>query len=107
MPTDDFQKAVMEKLSDLSEGQGAIHASQELTRNQIVTLFHKIEGNGQPGLSQRLTVIESTCRSVQAQKANEAADAYAKRGNQWMLWTAVISALLGSIITGVIEIFYH
>ena len=103
MPTDDFQKAVLDQLSDLQTGQGSLKTGLEDLARQVGTIFKKIEGNGQPGISQRLTMIETRCAAVQQQKLRDAEDEASRKGLTWGAWFAIIGAVLCGPVAIVID----
>lgn len=109
MPHSDFEQAVIDSLGALTKGQEGLSS-------QVSIIFKKIEGNGQPGLSQRLTVLENTCSMVQKAKAQREADEDARRaedreeriarsGLHWTAWIAIAAAILSPIITALFEHF--
>jgi|WetSurMetagenome_2_1015567.scaffolds.fasta_scaffold14258_4 hypothetical protein len=105
MPIDDFQQAVLSQLATLQSGQGALKTGQEDLSRQVGTIFKKIEGNGQPGISQRLAMLETRCTTVQQQKEKEAEEkdraeniTIQKKGLTWGAWVAIIAAILGGPI---------
>jgi fatty acid-binding protein DegV len=87
MPSSDFESAVMKSL-------GEIGGHVETIREQVSTLFHKIEGNGQPGISQRLAVIETTCKRRQEQVKEDAENEAQKKDLHWSAWVAVAAVVI-------------
>lgn len=66
-----------------------IETTCEDMRGNIRTLFHAIEGNGQPGLKQRLTVMETNCKAIQQAKSDQAEEQKERRGLHWGAWLAI------------------
>ena len=107
MPTTDFEQAVLDQLAELQEGQGALKTGQEDLSRQVGTIFKKIEGNGQPGISQRLTQIETRCSAVQQQKEREANAQGARENYHWALYAAAFGSLLLIAADLIKTVFFH
>lgn len=85
----DFEETVLTKLGELSEGQLGMS-------NGLHVLFKRIEGNGQPGIAQRLTVVENRCSMIQDEKKE-------KDAAGWGMKAAIIAAIISPIVTVIIE----
>jgi hypothetical protein len=92
-----FEAEVMEKL-------GAVLSGQDSMQRQISTIFHKLDGNGQPGISQRLTSLETTCRRVQEGKAVAAGVDDSRSNRNWRMYSAIAGAIVSPFVVILVEI---
>lgn len=101
MPTADFEQAVLDQLSNLQAGQGELIATQKMQGGQITAIFHKLDGNGQPGLiaevgSLRTDVsnVKINCAAIQAGKNERSQDEKDRKGLHWGAWLGIVCAIL-------------
>lgn len=70
-------------------------------KESLGILFRTIEGNGQPGLKQRMTTLEASHNECQRQRDREADQEPAKQGNviAWMALVVTVATLLAVVFT--------
>lgn len=95
MPTNDLADLIS-KVGGLSEAVSTLAATQK-------TLFHKLEGNGQPGIIPQFVALKQRCDDIQKQKelCAAAADSRAGIGLAWRL--CIVGGLLSGPLVVLLE----
>lgn len=81
-----------------------IAADTKANKDSLKILFHAIEGNGQPGLKQRMTAVETSHTECKKQRETEAAQEPVRNSNAIQVVNILVILALGiiTIITTVV-----
>lgn len=87
----EFERVVMEQLGRLSEGQQTL-------QGQVGKIFDRLEGNGSPGLAQRVTLTEERQQTLSTELKEHTKQTNDHSATMVAILSAAGTAILGSVV---------